>query len=227
MTPNATIRIFGFVALIVAGSCSVTPDRDPTAPMLDGAANNPVMVEPSFQSIKLNLAGGATPAAMGQLDAFITSYRDHGTGSISVSAPASPTSQGMIDFVAGRINQMGIGRDKILVSTHDARPGDMLVEVNYISYQARTKACGDWSDNLALTLDNRTPRNFGCAVQQNFAANIADPRDLLGPRTMDMSSGVRRSGVITLYEAGKPTQAEKKTVDAGVEQSAGASKVGQ
>jgi pilus assembly protein CpaD len=224
MNPNHTFRLLGFCALLAAGSCAVTPDRDPYAPTLDGAANNPILVEPAFQSIRLDFVnGGVTPAQMGQLDQFVTSYRDHGTGSISVSAPASPASQGLIDLVAGRINQLGIGRDKILVSTHDAPAGDMRVDVNYVSHVARTKACGQWADDLAFTLDNVTPRNFGCAVQQNFAANVADPRDLLGPRTMDPSNAGRRNTVMGLYELGKPTQAEKKSSDAATEQSAGGS----
>lgn len=229
MTHNM-LRIAAICSLVAMGSCSVTPDGDMRAVMLDGAANNPITIEPSYRSLKVDFApeqGGLTPPAAAQLAGFVAEYRDRGTGSIAISAPANPSAQGAIGFFAERINQMGIGRDKILVATHDAPDGDMRVEVNYVSYVANTRKCGDWSDDLGYTLANRTPRNFGCAVQQNLAANVGDPRDLLGPRTMDPSNGGRRAGVINLYEQGKVTQAEKRTADSAVEQSAGASRVGQ
>jgi len=233
MTANATrfLRIFGLCAMAAAGSCSVTPDVSPHAMLKDPAANHPILVEPSYRSLKVDFvpeAGGMTPAAAAQLDAFVADYRARGTGSIAVSVPAAPEAQGVIDLFASHINRVGVGRDRILVATHDAPPGDVRVEVNYVAYEARLeKPCGDWSENLAFTLHNRTPGNLGCAVQQNLAANIADPRDLLSPRTMDPSSGARRTTIMGLYEQGKPTQAEKKTADAGVEQSAGASSLGQ
>jgi pilus assembly protein CpaD len=218
-----------FGAVLMAGSCaSHAPDATHTS--LDGAANHPIAVEPSYQSIKLYYSpadSGIQPADQARFASFVSNYEAHGNGAIAVNAPAGINSQAMIGFFAQRINDMGVSKDHILVATHDAPDGDMRVEINYVSYQARTGACGDWSEDLAFTGYNTTPRNYGCAVQQNVAAQIADPRDLLGPRDMDPSDGARRATAITNYEAGKVTQAEKHTADAGVEQSAGASKVGQ
>ena len=47
--------------------------------------------------------------------------------------------------------------------------------------------CGEWPDDLAsgASLDgwqNRAFWNFGCANQATLSAQLADPRDLLGPR---------------------------------------------
>lgn len=232
MTPSAHrfLRVIGLCAIATAGSCSITPDVSPGARMMDGTYNHPILVEPSYRSLKVDFVpqmGGMTPQAAAQLDGFVADYRARGTGSIAVSVPASLEAQGMIDLFAGHINRMGIPRDRILVSTRDTPTGDMRVEVNYVSYKAALpRACGDWSEDLSFTLDNRMAPNFGCAVQQNLAANVADPRDLMSPRTMDLSSGARRTTIMGLYEQGKVTQAEKKTADAGVEQSAGASRVG-
>ena len=78
-----------------------------------------------------------------------------------------------------------------------------------------------------ITADNQTPKNFGCSVQHNIAAMVADPRDLLGPRAMDVADAVRRGMVMDHYEKGEITQADKHTVDKSTEQSAGASTVGQ
>jgi pilus assembly protein CpaD len=223
-------RVIAFSSLMAAGSCSVTPDRNPDALMPDGAVNHPIRVEPSYRSLKVDFSpaqGGLTPAAAAQLDGFVADYRDRGTGSIAISAPANEIAQGAIAFFAGHINQMGISRDKILVSTHDAPSGDIRVEVNYVSYQARTeKECGDWSDNLAFTAYNDSPRNFGCAVQKNIAAMVADPRDLMGPRPMGESDGARRVTVMGKYEAGEITSSNKRKIDLNNEQS-GLSTAGQ
>ena len=45
--------------------------------------------------------------------------------------------------------------------------------------------------------------NFGCAQQRNLAAQIANPADLIGPRTMTPSDPERRAVVIGRYENGE------------------------
>jgi pilus assembly protein CpaD len=51
--------------------------------------------------------------------------------------------------------------------------------------------------------------NFGCAQQHNLAAQIANPADLLGPRTMAPADADRRSVIMDRYRQGKTTGAEK------------------
>jgi pilus assembly protein CpaD len=215
-------RFLAVAALIALGSCATTPDKSPGMVMPDGAANHPITVEPSYRSLKLDWApqvGGLAPAEQVQLDAFISDYIAHGNGSIAVSAPAVMGGQDASGYFAARINSMGVSRDKILIAAHDAGSGNMQVEVNYVSYQAHTDKCGDWSDDLAFTLDNSTPKNFGCSVQQNIAAEVADPRDLLGPRTMGPDDAARRAVVLGNYEQGKITAADKRKTDLSNEQS--------
>jgi pilus assembly protein CpaD len=225
MISRTALRLFALCA-VALGSCTSTPDRNPGMMMADGAANHPITVEPSYQSLKLawSPAEGLTQADNARFDAFVAAYRDHGNGSIAVSAPASPMAQGAVQYFAGRINAMGISRDKILVAAHDVADGDMRVEVNFVSYVASTEKCGDWSDDLSFTLTNSTPKNFGCSVQQNLAAMVADPRDLLGPRTMGEGDGSRAVTILGKYEQGQITAAEKRKNDLSNEQSGVSSK---
>ena len=58
--------------------------------------------------------------------------------------------------------------------------------------------------------DNLTPKNFGCSVQHNIAAMVADPRDLLGPRRLDPADANRAGTVIDAYEQGKITRRTEK-----------------
>jgi pilus assembly protein CpaD len=227
MKPDYLLRAAALVSILVAGSCSVAND----GPMVseDGARNHPITVEPSYRELKIRFANGAegmNAEDTTKFNAFLADYRVHGNGSLGISVANGASSRAAITFFAERAAATGISRDKILVSTHDAANGDGRVDVSYIAYTASTQTCGDWSDDEGYTLDNHTSKNFGCSVQQNIAAMVADPRDLLGPGAMGPVDANRRMTVMGHYELGEVSQATKKTTDAGQEQSAPGSDVG-
>ena len=228
MTRTALLRLALFSALLAASSCAA-PTNDGSGLSADGAANHPITVEPSYRSLKVSYAPGAPDMAAPdayKFDLFLADYREHGNGSIEVSVPNGPGANAAIGFFAERIAKEGVPRDKILVSTHDTPTNDFRIELNYIAYQARTAPCGDWSKNLADDASNATPANFGCSVQQNIAAMVSDPRDLLGPRPIGEVDTTRRATVLDNYEKGKITQADKNKADKINEQSGAASDVG-
>ena len=207
-TTQNVFRGFCLAAVLTAGSCTVPLTKDADN-FDDPAVNHPLLVEPSYQSIKVSYAAGAMdPVGAAKLEAFIADYRSHGNGKIAINVPSGPGMQQTVIALSNQINEMGISLDRILVASHDAAAGSQ-VELNYISYQAHTAACGDWSENLAFTADNSTAANFGCSNQHNVAAMVSDPRDLLGPRPMDGGDATRRHTVIGNYESGKITGAEK------------------
>src|SRR3954467_1975494 len=230
MTPQHLFRAAAIAAVLMSGSCT-TAINGADSIAEDGAVNHPIAVEPSFRDLKVYYAGGAdgmTSDDAVRFDAFLADYRTHGNGSLGISVPDGPASRAVITFFAERAAATGISRDKILVSTHEVANNDRRVDVSYIAYTARADSCGsDWSENLAFTADNLTPRNFGCSVQHNIAAMVADPRDLLGPGPMGPVDAARRASVMEHYEKGEITQADKHTGDKATEQSAGASTVGQ
>jgi pilus assembly protein CpaD len=192
-------------AVLVAGSCTTQFSKDPDN-FDDPVVNHPITVEPSYQSLKLSYSpSGLDAADKEKLDSFVTDYRMHGNGKISIAVPGGPGMQQAVTALADRINELGVSRDRILVAS--AASGQ--VEVNYISYQARAGACDDWSEDLFYTAENRTAANLGCSNQHNLAAMVADPRDLLGPRAMDGADAVRRQTVIGNYETGKVSGADK------------------
>jgi pilus assembly protein CpaD len=203
------LRGLCLAAVLTAGSCS-SPSGDEKMTFDDPTANHPILVQPSSQALKVNVSpAGIAPADTAPFDAFVSGYQAHGNGKIVISAPAGPLASVEVIWIADRINAMGVSRDQILVASRDAAPGDGQVELNYVSYQANTAPCGDWSEDLSYTMDNKTASNLGCAVQHNIAAMVADPRDLMGPRPMGGADADRRATVITNYEKGTPTAATK------------------
>lgn len=216
MKLDSLFRAAAVFSMLVAGSCSVANDGATISE--DGARNHPITVEPHFRELKVQFKGGPdgmTPEDAVKFDAFLADYRLHGNGSLGINVAKGEPANAAITFLAERAAATGISRDKILVSTHDVSNGDYRADISYISYSAHTDACGDWSENLAFTADNQTPENFGCAVQHNIAAMIADPRDLVSPRPFETADGKRAATVIDNYEQGKPTAAQKTADQSG------------
>ena len=209
--PIHLLRCASIAAVVLAGSCAA-PMNDGATLSSDGTTNHPITAVPRYASIKLPFSApeaGLMPDAAGRLDAFVADYLQHGNGSISVSAAAGPQSTGAISYFAERLFTMGVPRDRIVVGTHDAANGDSGVEIGYVGYVAHSDPCGDWSKDLAGTAGNVTAPNFGCAVQHNIAAMIADPHDLVQPQPLEEGDAQRRATVIGNYDKGKVTYADK------------------
>jgi pilus assembly protein CpaD len=226
MKPEYVLRPLALAAVLIAGSCSVGSN----GPVVweDGARNHPIAVEPSYRDLKIYYTGSADGMNADdtvKFDAFVADYRAHGNGSLGISVPSGSASRAAITYFGERAAATGISRDKIMISTREAG-SDMRVDVSYIAYTARSQACGDWSENEAFTIDNTTPKNFGCSTQHNLAAMVADPRDLLGPGAMGPVDTNRRAVVMDHYQKGETTQAIKHMSDAANEQGSNASSVG-
>ncbi len=205
------LRASSLAAVLLAGSCA-SPE-DPGYRVADPAANHPITVEPEYQSIKLPFSvanAGLMPDDATHFDQLVADYLAHGNGAISVSVPAGSYANATISYFGERLASMGVPRSRVLVGTHEG--GDSRVEIGFVGYTAHVSRCGDWSEDAASTGDNQPMPNFGCAVQSNIAAMVADPRDLIQPREMGDSDANRRHTVIGHYQKGEITAAAK-TVD--------------
>jgi pilus assembly protein CpaD len=221
-------RAAAVASILSAGSCAA-PQNGAGDLVADAIANHPIAIAPSMQSLRLDWTApdkGLMPDDAMKLENFLADYRLHGSGSIAINAPPGMAARSAIGYLAERIAAAGVPRDRILVSTREVG-GDFKVELSFVSYHASTAPCGQWTESLGDTASNLTPKNFGCAIQQNVAAMVADPRDLQGPRSMDGADAIRRDGVIDNYEQGKVTSAEKRKGDLGNEQSGTSSEVGK
>jgi len=90
----------------------------------------------------------------------------------------------------------------------DATPAPS-VRPSYLRCLAEGPNAGRWTTDFAEDPRNVPYPNFGCAQQRNLAARIANPADLLGPRTMDPADQERRAVVFDRNRQGRSTPAEK------------------
>jgi len=216
------LRAAAVTAVLLAGSCA-SPTNNGAPIFADGLRNHPITVAPHYQSIRVafsDSAAGLTPEDGAQLSGFVDDYLSRGDGAISISAPTGPGSSAALGYFGDDLVHMGIPRSRILVGTHDAA-NDPRVEIGYIVYAARTDACGNWTEDASETWANTPLPDFGCSVQHNVAAMVADPRDLAAPRGMDAGDATRRETVLGNYEKAQTTGSQKST-----EQSATLSSVG-
>jgi pilus assembly protein CpaD len=218
MTKTDTIlRSACIAAVLFAGSCA-SPFSDGNGPTSDGEANHPIAVAPRMLSLKLPFSApeaGLLPDSSARFSAFVADYLEQGNGSISISVPEGKDAAAAIAYFGERLTEAGVPRARILVETHAVAAGDTRVELDYIGYHAGTSSCGDWSKDLAATSDNSTAPDFGCSVQQNIAAEVADPRDLVAPQPMAEGDAARRKTVTDAYEKGTPTAAQKTNDQSG------------
>jgi pilus assembly protein CpaD len=81
-----------------------------------------------------------------------------------------------------------------------------MVRVVVTRSRAYVPGCPDWTDKMASNLDNSTSDGFGCAVNGNLAAMVADPQHLLhGAEGTGETVVMSSTKAIETYRAQEPT----------------------
>jgi pilus assembly protein CpaD len=210
--------LFGFA---LAG-CRTFEDYDHhlvDAVPLDPAQRHPIVVSQQPATATFAVARGSaglSPAQRAQLTGFLERYRgsDAGNSKLLLAVPAGSSNESsVVRAVADMrriISDFGFPDSAIAIQPYRARRDEAPpIRFAYMRYVAQAPACGIWDTNLADDRLNVPYSNFGCAQQHNLAMQIANPADLIGPRTMDPSDAERRSVVFDKYRHGTPTGATR------------------
>jgi pilus assembly protein CpaD len=211
------------VTLAMAG-CKTTDDPSRVAgwTLIDSSQRHPILVsqEPTTHLIRIARgANGLTSSQRAQLMNFANHYRatDAGNSRLVVAVPSGGANEVPAMYAVGEIRSMltdqGFGESSISVEAYSAEgASDPPIRVSYMRYVAEPPQCGDWSTNLSDDPMNLPYPNLGCAQQRNLGVMIANPSDLLGPRSETARSSERRDQVWGKYIKGDPTGA-RKSVD--------------
>lgn len=93
------------------------------------------------------------------------------------------------------------------VTAGAVQPGSVRVVVS--RRRAEVPNCPNWSVPAQPNTQNRAMSNFGCAVNSNLAAMVADPVDLIhgreGTSVIDATTGAK---AVNLYRTAPPTGAK-------------------
>jgi len=146
-------------------------------------------------------------AVEGFADRFLTSAN----GRILVMVPKGSSNQRaarrIADKVVRTLEKRGIPAHRVQMVSYDAHAHGATapVRLSYSAIKASVEGCGKWKKDLTSSSENKNYHNFGCATQNNLAAMIANPADLLGPRGMSSVDAARRGNVIEGYRSGEST----------------------
>lgn len=219
-------RRVGTIALIALAALAVTGCRkDPTAPqvagwsMVDPSQRHPIIVSQQPQTMQVRIPAGSrglSPRQRADVLEFadLSRTRDAGNSRLVIQAPGGGANEIAAMNAVGEIRQilgdMGFADSSISVEAYHADGrSDAPIRVSYLRYVAEAPVCGYWPTNLAEQRDNANYPNFGCANQHNLAVSVANPADLIGPRTESDRPSERRDVVWDRYRNGKPTGTEK------------------
>ena len=187
--------------------------------LLDAASRHPIVVSQQPANLTVRVARGShglSPHQRSQLVDFMNKYRggDTGNGRITVAVPSgSPNEIAAMQAVAdvrAIFRDYGVDDSRVSVTPYHAE-GDHQppLRISYARFVAEGPACGQWPQNLGADSRNLPHPNLGCATQRNFAAQVANPADLLGPRSMTPAVAERRDVQWEKFTKGESTITKK------------------
>lgn len=139
-----------------------------------------------------------------RLRAFAESYMVNGHGALTVTTPSEGDGTGLRDA----LNGFGVPLSSIVDADYRGGGTSNDVILSYTRYVATPSACGLWEGMRERDYRNINSPNFGCATQNNLAAMIGDPHDLIAPAGMtDPDSATRIRGV-QMFRKGEDTSSE-------------------
>ena len=176
---------------------------------------HPISVD--SQTVTMTMAPSAALSSLdrARLRAFADAYMRDGHGALTLTSP-SGVDAGQAADVRAALSEFGVPAHSVAAASYRTGEGstsDLIL--SYTHYIATPSACGVWEGQRDRDFRNMRSPNFGCAAQNNLAAMIGDPRDLVEPAAMtDPDATIRVRGV-TLFREGKVTSSE---TDGDIEQ---------
>lgn len=218
-SPFRALLVVATLAAPALAGCA--PDRVTKEPPMpsDYRARHPIVLTQAPVTTDI-LATGSGLDARGreQVRAFAKEYHLAGGGNIALQAPAgNHNTHAAIDGIRRELTAAGV-RAGISVSSY--QPADPRlaspIRLSYLGAKAMVRSrCGEWPRDLASGSsvegwENQPYWNHGCAYQQAFAAQVADPRDLAGPRAESPSDVAMRIRAIGKVRDGEDPGTEWK-----------------
>jgi pilus assembly protein CpaD len=195
------------VAVLLAGCAhrdSITVGAIPD----DYRTNHPIVIAEKNQKIDLPVGAGDRGMTGSQRDTllgFLDGYDKSAAPTLTIQIPSGSANEVAATAAARDFARLaiaaGVKRNRIVVTSYQAASSEISspVRVAFVAVRAQTDKCGRWPDDLLETSENKHYADFGCSYQNNLAAQMANPADLLGPRKSTTIDAENRGAVIDVY----------------------------
>lgn len=160
--------------------------------------NEPVVTRADYVFDAAAPGGSLPPSEMARLDAWFAGLSLGYGDMITVDGPYAAAARGDVARLAGRYAMLVSNTAPV---TQGAIPSG-AVRVVVTRSRASVPGCPNWSVPSQPNFTNKTMSNFGCAVNGNLAAMVANPNDLVyGRADLPGSDGFAGTKAIALYRS--------------------------
>lgn len=173
-------RTIALLAIVPALSGCLATAQDSNASPARGldAVNQPVVTRTDY-ALDVAAPGGSLPASEeARLDGWFRSLQLSYGNSIYVDGAYSGSGRADVARIAGRYGLLL--SDGTPVTHGSVPPGSVRVVVSRT--RASVPGCPNWSVPSQPNFANETMSNYGCGVNSNLAAMVANPEDLVHGR---------------------------------------------
>jgi pilus assembly protein CpaD len=205
-----TLPILAVAAVTLLAGCANRDSVSVGSIPDDYRTNHPIVISEKDQ--KLDLPVGASDRGMTRsqrqtLLGFLDGYDKSAAPVLTILVPSGSANEIAAAKAGHEFGRLavasGIRSNRVSVTSYQASSAEMSspVRVVYTTIRAQTDKCGRWPEDLLSNSENKHYADFGCSYQNNLAAQMANPADLLGPRKTTDIDAENRSKVIDTYRA--------------------------
>jgi pilus assembly protein CpaD len=201
--------------LAASGCASVSGATDaPLTPL----SRYSLQVEPGLDRIALAVHDdGLSSNQQAALRGLAARYGNSGAGHVRIESPAGddPVSVQQAYAVRNFLQGAGVPEDRIQMAAYLAPDPRAPVLAGFETIRAAIPDCAAQSRHLGARMSNQSSGGFGCAITANMAAQIADPRDILGARAMTPADSGRAAVVFDNYRKGEVSSTPQEQLVSG------------
>lgn len=220
--PVSRIRPVAAVLLVAAGLGACRAERVATTGStypIDVRTRHPIVLADADRSLDIfpTGIGHVDPRQRADLEVFLVEYRRYGRGILVVEVPrgVSPALAGPVTRTGEAIRhlaaEMGVPPGGVRMVNYPVASPTLAspVRLSFQRMQAKVAdKCGLWprdlgASDLRANWSNEPTWNFGCSTRANFAAQVADPIDLVRGRPEGRIDTIRRTQDIGQLREGK------------------------
>lgn len=175
----------------------------------DYRTNHPISISEQEEHLDVLVGASDKDISLAQrqvIQGFVAQYMANGSGPVQIMLPSgginSAAARRVQPDIVSALRKGGVSSGNIVTVSYapPSSDGAHPVRIAYRALAASTTQCGKWTDDLTNDTENKHYANFGCSYQNNMAAMIANPADLLGPRATTQIDPAKRGNVIKKYQ---------------------------
>ncbi|MBB3655843.1 pilus assembly protein CpaD [Rhizobium sp. BK650] len=210
------------MAVATLSGCAGPRDQLTTGGIPDDyRERHPVVVTEAEQTVDIPVASTDRRLSIAQREmirGFAQNYLSRASGPVYILSPEGSPNAGAARVLRSQVRaelaSRGIASNKI-VNTSYAAAGvsdSAPLRLSFTGTTAVTTQCGQWPKDISADFTNQNYYNFGCASQNNLAAQVANPEDFIAPRGMTPIDAERRNEAIKEY---RTTTSTIEEIDSG------------